>query len=216
MGRSFPKSRRIERSGAKSSGRKTIYIFCEGKTEKDYIEKFTKNIKTHNLIINTIGRVGVPLTVVRSGVQKSDELKLECKRDKIKFSDYYRVYCLSDVDEHPNISEAKVLAVQNGIYFILSNPCFELWGLLHYHRQDAFIHRHALQRELSRRMNGYHHDKNPLFDQNEIKDLYGTAKTNSETIRKWRKEQGNEGGNPSTSVDELMEVIINGTFKAEK
>ena len=50
-----------------------------------------------------------------------------------------------DVDEHPGISDAKQMARASGIKLAISNPCFELWLLLHFREQPGPQNRHRIQ-----------------------------------------------------------------------
>lgn len=40
---------------------------------------------------------------------------------------------------HPNLLEAKALAESNEVSLAISNPCFELWLILHFQNHHAFI-----------------------------------------------------------------------------
>jgi len=51
-----------------------------------------------------------------------------------------------DVGEHPKLPEALDLARRHEIAVAISNPCIELWFLLHFERQMAFIGRWDAQR----------------------------------------------------------------------
>jgi hypothetical protein len=44
-----------------------------------------------------------------------------------------------DVDEHPRLDEARVQAHDNDIRVAISNPCFELWLVLHFRSQNAYL-----------------------------------------------------------------------------
>lgn len=50
-----------------------------------------------------------------------------------------------DTDRHLSIPEALDLAERNGVAIALSNLCLELWFLLHFQEQRAWIHRHSAQ-----------------------------------------------------------------------
>jgi len=52
---------------------------------------------------------------------------------------------VSDVDEHAHLGEALSLAARNGIKVAVSNPCFEVWFVLHYEDQAAHIERNDAQ-----------------------------------------------------------------------
>jgi hypothetical protein len=43
-----------------------------------------------------------------------------------------------DRDEHPNFARAIDLADRHGIKLAMSNPCLELWFILHFEDQTAY------------------------------------------------------------------------------
>lgn len=52
------------------------------------------------------------------------------------------IWCAFDVEwpeNHPQLREAVALATSNGIRVAISNPCFELWLILHFRNQTAFM-----------------------------------------------------------------------------
>lgn len=51
-----------------------------------------------------------------------------------------------DTDEHPNLRQALAEAANSGILTAVSNPCFELWLVLHVEDQNAHVHGHDIQR----------------------------------------------------------------------
>jgi hypothetical protein len=59
---------------------------------------------------------------------------------------YLRHWCVFDVDEHPNIVRALQIAEAREINVALSNPCIELWFVLHFQNQHASVHRADAQR----------------------------------------------------------------------
>jgi hypothetical protein len=59
---------------------------------------------------------------------------------------YSEYWCVFDVDEHPNIARALLLAEAREINIALSNPCIELWFVLHFQDQHASVHRADAQR----------------------------------------------------------------------
>ncbi|MBM6980772.1 MAG: RloB domain-containing protein [Bifidobacterium thermophilum] len=47
-------------------------------------------------------------------------------------ADHYRkVWVVADVDQYEDIAAAERICLKNGIEFIISNPCFEVWLLDH-------------------------------------------------------------------------------------
>ena len=50
-----------------------------------------------------------------------------------------------DIDAHPNVREAIQKAEANGISLAVSNPCIELWFILHFEDQTAYLSRQDAQ-----------------------------------------------------------------------
>ena len=67
------------------------------------------------------------------------------RRAKRSDQEFDEIWCVFDVDQHPNISQAINDARQSGINVAVSNPCFELWLVLHRQEQTAYIDRHDIQ-----------------------------------------------------------------------
>lgn len=205
----FPKESTLKRKFYQKQPKVKIYVLCEGKvTEPEYINQFAKQHANDKVIVQPIPGVGVPLTVSQKAVELKAQLLRDARKSKDSFDMSFSVWCVVDIDEHPNVAEAKCLADSNRINFLISNPCFELWGLLHLKLQDAYIHRHKLQQSLHKEMPNYHHTRNPVFDYKQIKGDYQIAKERAITICTRRKDEGKLNGNPSTNVFELFDYII--------
>ena len=59
--------------------------------------------------------------------------------------DFDEIWCVFDTDEHKKLAQAIEEARQSGIEVAVSNPCIELWFVLHARHQTAHIHRHDVQ-----------------------------------------------------------------------
>lgn len=88
----------------------------------------------------------VPLTLVKMAKAAKDDPR----------NDFDEYWCVFDVEwpiNHPNLAEALDLAHGNGIQVAVTNPCFELWLILHFQNQRAWIDNDAARR-LRRRLDG--------------------------------------------------------------
>ena len=184
-----------------------IYIYTEGKlTEPEYINKFYLELcKKKRVILAPIVRAaGVPLTMVTACVEKLGELRRASRKDP--FEKKSVVWAVFDVDEHPNLKEAIELANKNGVRFAISNPCIEVWGLLHLSLFEKPSNRFQAQSELARVMPGYHHDDSPVFPWDKCKDFVNVAIENSEKAIKRREAEGAKFPmcNPTTNFHELL------------
>ena len=120
-----------------------IAVFAEGeKTEPGYLTHWHRAHRDH-VHVKTSGGLGAPMTVVNRAVQQKRQEARDAKRGRGRASDEY--WCVFDVDQHPNIGAAVQKAVDNGIGVAVSNPCVELWFILHFQDQSAHIERDAAQ-----------------------------------------------------------------------
>lgn len=127
--------------------RHEIHVLVEGeKTEDGYILPLRRSLRDH-VLITVDNRGGVPLTLVERAVETKRITEREAARGRGRA--YDEIWCMFDRDAHPNVPEALELAARNGIEVVMSNPCIELWFILHFEDQTASIDRHAAQRRAS-------------------------------------------------------------------
>ena len=120
---------RVRRSGRRVPFREPkpkMLIVCEGAiTEKEYFDQFAKFHRNSLVDVIVEGGKGVPLTVMRAAKERKEKAISDAKRKDDEFLKYQSVWCVFDVDDHPNVPEAKIIAADNGIELAISNPCFE-------------------------------------------------------------------------------------------
>jgi hypothetical protein len=80
-----------------------------------------------------------PLQLVERAVAAQRAEAYDARRARGRAHD--QIWCVFDRDEHPNFASAVDLAAHHGIRLAMSNPCIELWFLLHFEDQTAFIDR---------------------------------------------------------------------------
>lgn len=137
----------------------------------------------------------VPLTLVQRA--RTDQ--------RASTKDFDEIWCVFDVDAHPNLAQAVNEARQSGISVAVSNPCFELWLILHYEDRTAPIDRHDAQSraEALGAVDGKH-----LVPRN-VEDLLAgcdEAKHRSQALRSRHIANGSApDANPSSNVWELLD-----------
>ena len=210
-----PPAPSIGRKFAFASPKVEIVISCEGKvTERRYLEDCKNEYGSGLVKIRFLPITGVPLTVVQAAIEERNELIAERRRSKDSF-DVFKVWAVFDKDEHPLVKEALELARENKIEVAFSNPCFEIWPLLHlvdYGSQDG---RHSVQARLKEEMPGYDHEDGAIVDFHAIKDDFPTAYERARRHNAMREAEGVPLGCPSTTVGELVRKIVEngkGTF----
>ncbi len=156
-------------------------------TEPAYLEGVCRELRLPSVQLR--GPAGVPKTMVESAVSDRKQ--------------YDEVWCVFDVDSHPNLADAKQQALANDINVAVSNPCFELFLLLHYQYYSKPCSRQEVRRKLSRHLPTY--DKKINFHQ--FWPIYPTAKTNHQRLEAWHLTRGTNGNSPSTAVIVLIESL---------
>ena len=181
-----------------------ILCVCEGRvTEPEYLKAFAAHCKNPRVMIEIDAGQGVPRTLVEQAKRRKQDAEAKARQqrdDNLKFD---QVWCVGDVDEHPKLHEAQVMARDNGIELAVSNPCFELWLILHFRESPGAQHRRQMADIHKDYLPGY--DKHVDFDQ--IASGYETAVQRASRLDRMAEEDGEVGRNPSTGVWRLTESI---------
>jgi len=138
------------------------------------------------------------------------EIKAEAKRSYRRSKDpndlVDDVWCVFDVDEHLFLREACEKARDNGVQLAVSNPSFELWLLLHFQPQTAYLSRDDARRSLQRHIVGY--DKT-IASLSPFEGAFDDARQRAMLLE--RKHEGDgtvfPHNNPSSGVWRLVDAI---------
>lgn len=117
---------------------------------------------------------------------------------------YDEVWCVFDVDEHPKVGEARQMALDNGLRLAMSNPCFELWLLLHLRESPGAQHRHAVQKMFYDMMPGVSWKH---LDFERLSAGGDAAYRRAERLEREARVVGEGGRNPTTEVFHLVASI---------
>lgn len=127
--------------------RRSIRIFTEGsKTEPMYLTQWQRLHRDRVSVVFDAFH-GAPLQLVERATARRAGEPRHTRRGRGDAHDEY--WCVFDVDEHPNIDRALDLAAANGISVAVTNPCIEMWFLLHFQDWRAMIDRGDAQRRSS-------------------------------------------------------------------
>src|SRR4051812_27041969 len=107
MGKWRGKWRPLSRQGPRIAPRPRILVVCEGEvTEPEYLRALKNHHRVQTVEVEIIRHKGVPKSVVEHAVKMSEDARKEAKTYKNSFLAYDKVWCVFDVDEHPNLAEA--------------------------------------------------------------------------------------------------------------
>ncbi|MGW0879714.1 RloB family protein [Streptomyces sp. NPDC002671] len=98
-------------------------------TEYDYLNGFKAHFKRRNLSVKVTRKPGSPLQVVQHAA--------ECWGGAGE--EFDQVWCVVDVDDFQDLEQAVRCARRERIELAVSNPCFELWLLLHHTEHRGWI-----------------------------------------------------------------------------
>lgn len=200
----------LKRRSPNRAPKPEIIVVCEGKvTEPQYFRDFRALSANSLVTVTAIGGCGVPVSVVERAIEVKQQREIAAKRSKDSFDLYFEVWAVFDRDSHPDgqVPRAFSLAEKHGVLIAYSNPCFEVWGLMHYLCYGRPGHHHECQAELKRQLSGFCHEKNPVMDVKALSKTYADAVRNAEKALKDREEERSPQGDPSTGVFRLTEQV---------
>jgi hypothetical protein len=204
----------LRRRDAVAIPKPVIEVFCEGKTEADYLDDFSRDVGNALVTVMTVPQAGVPRTLVDRAVARRRELKSKANRANAdSFDGVFTVWAMFDRDDHPGVDDAKAKARANGVRLAFSNPCVELWALLHFYEHNAPDPRSDIQSKLKKYMPSYNHRGRAIFDYKMLRDKLRKATKCALRLRKLRERQRDPEGNPFTSVYELTDQILSAAGK---
>ncbi|GFZ96612.1 RloB family protein [Dyella caseinilytica] len=217
--RRFPPSPSLERKVERVNARVEIVIACEGLvTEPKYILDCAKYYGSGMVVVRVLDKTGVPLTVVRAAIQERKKLLAKYRKQKElgPVDGCFRVWAIFDKDDH-DVDEALALAKEHKVCVAFSNPCFELWPILHLVDYGAQDDRHILQKLLNQHMPTYNHQSSPNIDFDSIKEHFDIAYQRACLLNQSRDAEGCTSGRPSTTVGELViKIQQNGKVAARR
>ena len=191
------------RSPFKESNR-LILVVCEGEvTEVSYFKEFPRYERIHGIQIDPIGVGCDPETVVNHAIKKMQEK--ERKSRKGSGSAYDEIWAVFDIDEHDKdrVYTAKRNAEKHGINIAISNPCFEIWLLMHLEDSRSYVEGSELTKRIRRYYSDYKKYLCYSYLQKGRKDAYRRAIV----LDNQHKREGTDG-NPSSDMWKFLESII--------
>ncbi|MBD5382404.1 MAG: RloB domain-containing protein [Clavibacter sp.] len=177
-----------------------IALFCEGEaTEPEYFKALAAlpEIRSRAKLDMRISLTGaVPLTLVESAV---------AARARDEASEYWCVFDVEWPRQHPHLHEAFELARTRSIRLAVSNPCFEIWLILHMSEHGSHLDNDDARRR-RRDLDGAgdkHVDAAAYLPLRAV----AAGRARALELRHERESSLMPHNNPSTSVYQLVESI---------
>lgn len=206
------RSQELRRRAPRREPRRRILVVCEGGvTEAGYFRDLRAAFRNPLVEVEIDDEGGVPKTLVERAAERKRAAEREARSRRDDFLRYDEVWCVFDIDEHPHLPDARQQARDNGIDLAVSNPCFELWALLHFQNQTSYLERRDARSRLKRHLPDY--EKALPFHR--LKPGYSEAVTRAYELDRRCEADGEPGRNPSTGVHRLTEQIRRGGKAAQ-
>ncbi len=196
--------RDLRRQPPRCEPRPRFLILCEGRrTEPAYFRDLAADLRHPLVALEIEDEGGTPKTLVERAARRKRQADRAARSRRDAFLRFDEVWCVFDVDEHPHLAAARQQAMDNGIRLAVSNPSFELWALLHFQAQTAYLDRQAARTRLQAYLPGYR----KLIPFERLRSLYRVAVNRALHLERRCESAGMAGGNPSTGVHLLTERL---------
>jgi len=198
-GKRIRKLKELQRKSLQISERPVILIVTEGITEERYFKALRTDLRINAKVEISKSKYGTdPKSVV--------EYAKYLSRKEKQYGDIYdKTWCVYDRDEHQKFKDANIQARDLKFEVAFSNPCFELWYLIHFQNQEAHIERDEVVENLKQYIPDYDKTKDCY---EKLKKYQNDAIVHAEKLReKHKRENSEETKNPSTTVDLLVKYL---------
>lgn len=188
------------REQQKKANPKQIRVYCEGESEKIYLETLR----------NLVGIKQRLKLVVRSerkqGIDLYNYVKNNYKKHDFEYSPVDIIIVVDKDDKTTEeLTKLKNECLRSGYLLIYSNVCFELWLLLHFEKVTFFTTRGNLNSSLSSKLGKSYKKTDKRFFEQVVKK-YEVALKNSERMEDGIPEFNK---NPYTNMKELLNNYFN-------
>ena len=210
MKRSRRSTPKLKRKNPRLEPKRRFILFCEGeKTETEYFKAIGRACSSTLIAVEPYGGVGVPYTIAEKAVERARSLGLtpKSRRKKDSYEERDEVWAVFDRDEHDRFNEAVMKCEQQNVGVGRSNPCFELWLILHEQDYNRPEDRHAMQKLLAQLRPEYDPNGAKTPDCDDLVKRVEAAEQRGERGLQNRESGGDPYGNPSTTVGRLTRAI---------
>ncbi len=197
---------KLKRKKPAREERQRFFLFCEGQnTEPEYFKALKNSCTGAMISIECVAPAGVPETL--TGLAKKRQKQLNKEKRKNKSAQKDSVWAVFDKDEHPNVANAIQVCESADVGLAYSNPCFEVWLLLHHEDHHASDDRHEVQQKYANIDPDYDANNRKIPNCNALIRDIEVAENRAENQCSQRELEGAVLGRPCTTVYKLTRAI---------
>ncbi len=175
--------RQIRKSKGKTM-KPNFFVFCEGETEVAYISHLRSQYRVPIQIIPRKSNSDISIRYIEN-----------CKRDYTETGND-KTFLMFDLDVDGMLEHLQ--GIPNTI-LLVSNPCIELWYLLHFEECHAELTPNACVKKLKRHLEYYTKGTLALKDKQILSDKISTASQRAKALEPYK--------NPSTTIYTMIDLL---------
>jgi hypothetical protein len=185
-------------------------------TEKDYFGYVQDALSASGTTLKFVPDGRNPTYLLDVAITMKEEDRRECKRLNDMANVYKRVWVITDTDDFASEIQGLVpKAMKAGVELVVSNPCFELYLVLHDRSFTKYCDADQIQVEAKRLgLTTGRNDKNVVVDK--LAGKFKDAEVFSQQLRQRHEQDGKlfPENNPATDVDSVVRALIDNASKS--
>lgn len=196
-------TRPLKRRAPTRKPKRKFIIYSEGKnTEPDYFRAVRGELLGALVDIEVIDAAGVPMTIAEKAKAHAATIARRGAR-RSSFEEEDEVWAVFDRDEHRLVANAIELCRVSKVGVAFSDPCFEIWLILHHGNFDRPDDRHQVQAELGKIFSDYDAKGRKTTNCKKLMPFVDAAEQRAEQQLARRREEGDPPARPFTTVFKL-------------
>lgn len=200
------KNTSLRRKKPNRNPKQKFILFSEGaNTERVYFNALKQHYTNALFDIKIIAPAGAPISIAEKVKDRMSELKKERKANS--FAEKDTVWGVFDEDDHDKVTESIDKCKAAGANVAYSNPCFEVWLILHYEDFDRSDDRHQVQTHYGTLDLTYNGNGSKVPNCEVLIPKIEDAENRAIRQEERRESEGAAGGRPSTTVYLLTQAI---------
>lgn len=200
---------RGRRVGTRAQRQRFLLVSGGKETEQQYFTYVRKELAATGMAIKVVSEGAAPNELLDIAISLRDEDRRDARRNSDRGNVFNRVWVVTDVDNFPQIPSVRQKADAEGIDIIVSNPCFELFLVLHSQTYNRNCSATAIQ-NVAKGLGLTTGRNNKDIVEKALVGNFQQAEGLSQAIRQMHVGNGNSfpHDNPSTEVDLLVRDLI--------
>lgn len=200
------KNSSLRRKRPSRNPKQKFILFSEGaNTERVYFNALKQHYTNALFDIEIIAPAGTPISIAKK-VQDA-MLSLRKERKANSFAEKDTVWGVFDEDSHDRVVQSIEQCKAAGAYVAYSNPCFEVWLILHHEDFNKSDDRHQVQRHYGTLDSTYQGNDSKVPNCKVLIPNIEEAENRAISQEALRAREGAAGGRPSTTVYLLTQAI---------